>query len=232
MEWGIALYIFFINLIYIFLNTIRTILTMRGYRKIAPLIAMVEITIYILGLSVVMQYLDNPIYLIIYALGYGVGIYIGIYIEDKIALGYTIVKVFVESGDHTLPDVLRERGFGVTIEVGYGRDGERLILTILAPRSDERTLYRLINEIEPKSFYYTAEAKYIHGGFWSKGVKDEVIREQRGEPIPATEDYITKNEYVAEDFYEIGTEEEQEIHEEKAEKKESSGIEEPSIKED
>lgn len=218
MQWGIALYIFFINLIYIFLNTIRTILTMRGYRRIAPIIAMIEITIYILGLSAVMQYLDNPLYLIIYALGYGVGIYVGIYIEDKIALGYTVVQVYVESGDHTLPDALRERGFGVTIEVGYGRDGERLILTILTPRSDERTLYRLINEIEPKAFYYTSDAKYIHGGFWSKVVKNDIIRDQRDEPVSATDEYITKSDYVADDFYELGTEEEEQaIHEAKKE---------------
>ena len=91
MDWSLLLQIFLINLIYIMLNTIRTLLTMRGYQKIAPIIAVVEVTVYTLGLSMVMQYLSNPIYLIVYALGFGVGIYCGMLIETKLALGYSVV---------------------------------------------------------------------------------------------------------------------------------------------
>lgn len=37
--------IFLINFAYITLNTLRFMLTMKGYRLIAPLVSMVEITI-------------------------------------------------------------------------------------------------------------------------------------------------------------------------------------------
>ena len=50
--------IFAINFAYITLNTLRFMLTMKGYRIIAPLVSMVEITIYILGLSMVLDRLD------------------------------------------------------------------------------------------------------------------------------------------------------------------------------
>ena len=53
--------IFFINFAYVTLNTLRFMLTMKGYRILAPLMSMVEITIYILGLSMVLDRLDNPI---------------------------------------------------------------------------------------------------------------------------------------------------------------------------
>ena len=86
MNLYILLFIFGINLIYIMLNTIRTLLAMRGYRSIAPFIAMIEVTIYTIGLSVVMKYLETPIYLVVYALGYGIGIYLGILLEDKIGM--------------------------------------------------------------------------------------------------------------------------------------------------
>ncbi len=65
--------IFFINMAYVTLNTIRFLLTMKGYRLIAPLVSMVEITIYILGLSMVLDRLDNPLNLLFYALGYEIG---------------------------------------------------------------------------------------------------------------------------------------------------------------
>ncbi len=61
--------IFFINLAYVTLNTLRFLLTMKGYRVIAPLVSMIEITIYILGLSMVLDRLDNPLNLLFYALG-------------------------------------------------------------------------------------------------------------------------------------------------------------------
>ncbi|WP_368735168.1 DUF5698 domain-containing protein, partial [Staphylococcus aureus] len=41
--------IFIINFSYITLNTIRFMLTMKGYRVIAPLVSMAEITIYVVG---------------------------------------------------------------------------------------------------------------------------------------------------------------------------------------
>ena len=75
--------IFFINMAYVTLNTIRFLLTMKGYRLIAPLVSMVEITIYILGLSMVLDRLDNPLNLLFYALGYAAGVSVGIKIEDQ-----------------------------------------------------------------------------------------------------------------------------------------------------
>ncbi|RPA60412.1 DUF2179 domain-containing protein [Aerococcus agrisoli] len=200
MDWGILLQIFIINLVYIMLNTIRTLMTMRGYRMVAPIIAVMEITVYTLGLSMVMRYLSNPLYLLAYALGFGVGIYVGMMIETKMALGYSVVAVYVQNDDHTLANALRERGYGVTIQVGYGRDGDRLILTILTPRANEVYLRKTIEEIDPKAFYISYDAKYIHGGFWSKRVNPRLIRRSRVkdeqldnitiEEVDSKEDYV------------------------------------------
>ena len=200
MIWLLLGQIFLINLLYITLNTIRVILTMRGYRKAAPLLAIIEVTIYTLGLSLVIEYLSNPIYLVAYALGFGVGIYTGMMIEDRLALGYSVVYIITESVDHTLADSLRKLGYGVTIQTGYGRDGERLVLTVLTPRSTEIRLFRAIEEISPTAFYYSFEAKYIQGGFWTKNISPQEIAEA---PLPEEimaeeEDFMSKEEYQEE----------------------------------
>jgi uncharacterized protein YebE (UPF0316 family) len=200
MNWLLLGQIFLINLLYITLNTIRVILTMRGYRKAAPLLAIIEVTIYTLGLSLVIEYLSNPIYLVAYALGFGVGIYTGMMIEDRLALGYSVVYIITDSVDHTLADSLRKLGYGVTIQTGYGRDGERLVLTVLTPRSTEIRLFRAIEEISPTAFYYSFEAKYIQGGFWTKNISPQEIAEA---PLPEEimaeeEDFMSKEEYQEE----------------------------------
>lgn len=201
MNWSILMQIFLINFLYITLNTIRVILTMRGYRKVAPFIAMIEIVIYTLGLSMVMQYLSNPIYLIVYSLGFGIGIYTGMLIEDRLALGFSVIYIITESTDHTLPNYLRELGYGVTIERGYGRDGERLILTALTPRSKERKLYEAIDELNPSAFYYSSEAKYIRGGFLSQKVNPEMIVEPNEieELSGKEESFMTKVDFQEEE---------------------------------
>lgn len=200
MNWLLLAQIFLINLIYITLNTIRVILTMRGYRKVAPILAVIEVTIYTLGLSLVMQYLSEPIYLMVYALGFGVGIYTGMLIEDRMALGYSVVYIVTNSLDHTLAENLRELGYGVTIETGYGRDGERLILTVLAPRSKEVQLFKAINELSPTAFYYSSEAKYIQGGFWTKNInREEIAAAPSPEDITPIEEFMTKKDYQESD---------------------------------
>jgi len=90
IDFGMLGLIFVINFAYITLNTLRFLLVMRGYRYFAAFMSVVEITIYVLGLSLVLNRLDNPINLIVYALGYGVGVYVGMMLEDKLDISIPI----------------------------------------------------------------------------------------------------------------------------------------------
>ena len=165
------LLIFVINVVYISLNTIRFMLTMKGYRLSASLVSMVEVTIYVVGLGLVLDSLDNYVNLAVYALGYGVGIALGIKIEEFLALGYIMVTAIVPDMETKMPEELRELGYGVTASLAFGREGDRMVLEILTPRKTERKLYKQISEIEPKTFIISYEPKYINGGFWTRKVK-------------------------------------------------------------
>lgn len=200
MNWLLVFQIFGINLVYIMLNTMRLLLAMRGYRTSASLLSIIEITVYAIGLSMVMKYLNQPIYLAAYALGFGCGIYCGMLLEDRIALGYSVVQIFNRGDDHTLAEALREQGYGVTVQSAYGRDGDRLILTVLTPRTNERELCQTINTIDPGVFYISYDAKYIHGGFWTKRVSSidfkplhfKRLRQLKDEDPLSKEDFISE----------------------------------------
>lgn len=173
MDGSILIQIFFINFSYVTLNTLRFMLTMKGYRIAAPLVSMLEITIYIVGLSLVLDHIDSPINIFVYALGYAVGISVGIRIEDYLALGYIMVTVIlpVDELKPNLTSLIRDEGYGVTQSFGEGRDGQRVILEILSTRKSERALYKLIKELDSRAFIISHEPKYISGGFWSKKLK-------------------------------------------------------------
>lgn len=171
LDWAILITIFCINVSYVTLNTLRMMLTMKGYQTVAPFIAMIEVTIYVVGLGLVLDNLDNFANIIVYALGFGAGIFTGMKIENYLALGYILVTTIVPENGYEIANQLRDYGYGVTTTQAYGREGDRYVLEILTPRSNERDLYVKIHEIESKAFIISYEPRYINGGFWTKKIK-------------------------------------------------------------
>ncbi len=146
-------------------------MTLKGYRYLAALVSMVEVVIYIVGLGLVLDNLDQIQNLVAYAIGYGSGVIVGSKIEEKMALGYITVNVITSEKSQELPKALRTKGYGVTDWSANGMDGDRQSMQILTPRKMELKLYATIKEIDPKAFIIAYEPKTIHGGFWVKQVK-------------------------------------------------------------
>ncbi|MBU8880276.1 DUF2179 domain-containing protein [Bacillus sp. FJAT-29790] len=163
--------ILLINIVYVSFFTIRMILTLKGQRYLAAFISIIEVIIYVIGLRLVLDNLNEIQNLIAYAVGYGIGVLAGMKIEEKLALGYITVNVITKEYDKDLPKTLREKGYGVTNWAANGLEGDRMALQILTPRKYELKLYQTIKELDPKAFIIAYEPKTIHGGFWVKSVK-------------------------------------------------------------
>lgn len=175
--WLMVLAIFIINVAYVTCLTMRTILTLKGYRYVAAIVSFLEVLVYVIGLGMVMSSLDQIQNVLAYAFGFSIGIIVGMKIEEKLALGYTVVNVTSSEYELDLPRQLRELGYGVTHNTAYGRDGKRLILQILTPRCFEAKLIETIKQIDAKAFMVAYEPRTIHGGFWAKGVKSKKLKQ-------------------------------------------------------
>ena len=163
--------ILLINIVYVSLSTIRMILTLKNRRYIAAFVSMFEVVIYVVGLGLVLDNLDQIQNLVAYAIGFGTGVVVGSKIEEKLALGYITVNVVSSNPDLEFTRKLRDKGYGVTSWFAYGMDGDRLSMQILTPRKYELRLYETIQEIDAKAFIISYEPKQIHGGFWVKQVR-------------------------------------------------------------
>ncbi len=168
---ALALSIIGINIVYVSLNTLRTIMVIKGQRLLASMISIVEVGIYLLGLTIVLNNLTSPLNIMAYCAGFGMGVYIGSCLEQHLALGYVNVQVIVDSADCRLPDLLREEGYGVTTWLGQGRDGTRLVLQVLAKRSAEKALLAFLQKAKPNAFIVSYEPKNFVGGFWTKHIR-------------------------------------------------------------
>lgn len=163
--------ILLINIVYVSFFTVRMILTLKGRRYIAAAVSMIEIIIYVIGLGLVLENVNEIQNLIAYAVGYGIGVVVGSIIEEKLALGYITVNVVSSNPDLAFTRKLREAGYGVTSWFSYGMDGDRLSMQILTPRKYELQLYEVIKSIDDKAFIISYEPTQIHGGFWVKQVR-------------------------------------------------------------
>jgi uncharacterized protein YebE (UPF0316 family) len=132
---------------------------------------MFEIVMYVLGLGLVLDNLNQIQNIVAYAVGFGLGVIVGSKIEEKLALGYITVNVISSNPDIEFTRKLRDKGYGVTSWFAYGMEGDRLSMQILTPRKDELRLYETIKTIDPKAFIIAYEPKQIHGGFWVKQVR-------------------------------------------------------------
>lgn len=159
-----------INIIYVSLFTLRVILVIKGYRMAASILSTVEVFVYLMGLTIVLDNLDNPINIAAYCIGWGMGVFLGSKIEERLALGYIVFDVVVDSLEIEIPMRIREQGYGVTSWVADGKDGKRLVMKVLAKRNYEQKLRKLVLSYAPKAFIISYEPNKFNGGFLLKNL--------------------------------------------------------------
>lgn len=171
INYEIIVFIFIIQVLYVTLLTVRTILMVKGLKYFAAAISVVEVSINIIALSIVLSYIQESwIYIIVYAISYAVGILVGSKIEELLALGYVTVEVISQDFESNIAAKLRSKGYGVTCWYGSGMEGERLVLRVLIKRNNMHRLVDEINLIDDKAFIISHEPIFFKGGFWAKNV--------------------------------------------------------------
>lgn len=151
------------------LGTIRIIFVSRGNRLAAPILGFFEVFIWIVAISQIMQNLNNPLCYVAYALGFAIGNYLGIMAEEKLAIGYLVLRIFVIKENpekETLMEKLIEAGFGVTAVEGRGATGEVTLLFSLIRRKDLDEAVSIIEQADSKVFYSIESAKAAHAGIF------------------------------------------------------------------
>lgn len=159
------LLIFCLRLTDVTLGTIRTVMVMRGVRVVAALVGFFEVIIWVVAISRVMGQLDNVLNIVAYAAGYSCGILMGIFVEERLALGITVVNIIVQDDEDELADALRNSGFGVTRLEAFGMRDEMHLLRVVLPRRKVNQLVRLCRKLSPKSFLTIEDVRGAYGGY-------------------------------------------------------------------
>ena len=152
-----ALSIFLLRLLDQTLGTLRILYVNKGKPVFGALLGFIESAIWIVAISQVIQDLNDPFLIFGYALGFAAGTIMGSYIENTIAIGDIVVRIFVpkDSDSEKVADQLRTNGLGVTIINGEGMQGEVTIAWCVTPRKRLKEVMRIISEITPDAYVTT-----------------------------------------------------------------------------
>lgn len=165
--WLLTPFLIFVARIFdVSMGTVRIILISKGFKKLAPLLGFFESMIWILAVSQIMQHLNNVLYYFAYAVGFATGTYLGMIIEEKLSLGYAIIRVIIKNETNALISKLREKEFSVTVldaEGNYGRVG---VLFLVLKRIQTNEVIELIKEYNSKAFYTIEDVKFVSGGIF------------------------------------------------------------------
>ena len=159
------LLIFCLRIVDVSLATLRMLLSIRGHKRIVPVIGFFEVLIWITAVGNAVKFLDSPVHLLGYAGGYATGTVVGLWIEEKMALGIAALRVMSRHGGVEIAEALRERGFGVTEFPAQGRDGRMEVVYAVLRRRDLPVALAQVSRWDDGAFVTVEEPRAIHRGW-------------------------------------------------------------------
>ena len=152
-----ALSIFLLRLLDQTLGTLRILYVNKGKPLFGAILGFIESAIWIVAISQVIQDLNDPFLIFGYALGFAAGTIMGSYIENTIAIGDIVVRIFVpkDSDSEKVAEELRTNGLGVTIINGEGMQGEVTIAWCVTPRKRLKEVMKIVSVITPDAYVTT-----------------------------------------------------------------------------
>jgi uncharacterized protein YebE (UPF0316 family) len=160
-----GLLIFVLRLSDVTLGTLRILMTVRGRKPLAAAIGFVEVTIFIVAISRVVRNVDNIWLVLGYSAGFAAGTLVGMTIEERLALGWTVVRVISSDLSKHLAEVLRTAGFGVTEMAGHGMKGDVGIFEVVVRRTDLPKVLQMVDQVEGKAFVTVEETRRVYRGW-------------------------------------------------------------------
>ena len=162
----LPLIIFFARICDVSLGTLRIVFVSKGKKNIAPFLGFFEVFIWIVVISEILKAADGIVCYIAYAGGYAAGNFIGMHIEERIAIGMQLIKVFSPKDVKTLQKQLNTGGFGATVVEGEGSVGRVNILYVVINRKAFDKAEQIITGFDPSVFYVIEDVRSAKSGIF------------------------------------------------------------------
>jgi uncharacterized protein YebE (UPF0316 family) len=171
----LPLLIFLARICDVSLGTLRIIFVAKGKKNIAPFLGFFEVLIWIIAISKIMQNLDYYINYVAYAAGFATGNLVGMLIEEKLALGIQMIRVFTSDGGMDLVRSLNSNGFGATSVEAQGAKQKVFLVYSIVHRNELEKVLEIINCFNPRAFYTIEDVKAVNEGIFTPRKQKNVL---------------------------------------------------------
>lgn len=166
--WLLPFIIFLGRVIDVSLGTLRIIFVSKGEKYKAPIIGLIEVFIWVMVISQVLSRANDLVSYLSYAAGYATGNYIGILLENRIAYGIVLCRIYTQKNGNALIQTLNKLDFGATLTHGSGSTNEVDIIETVVDRKELKTLEATINSFDNNSFYVIEDIRTKQNGIFPK----------------------------------------------------------------
>lgn len=164
----LPLVIFLGRIIDVTLGTLRIIFVSKGKRSIAPVIGFFEVFIWIVIISEILGRANDMVAYLSYAAGYATGTFIGMSIENKLAFGVLLYRVYTNEDGRALSKLINESGFGATMVHGTGSIGKVDVVETVVDRKQMTKIERVIKGFDTHAFYVIEDVRTAQNGIFPK----------------------------------------------------------------
>ena len=158
--------IFFGRILDVTLGTLRIIFVSKGERYIAPVIGFFEVFIWIVIISQILSRANDIVAYLSYAAGYATGNYVGILIEQRIAFGVVVCRVYTVKAGKDLVALLSQKGYGATTMQGSGSVGNIDIVETVVDRKRLKEVAGIFEEFDSNIFYVAEDVRSKQRGIF------------------------------------------------------------------
>lgn len=161
-----GLLIFILRVMDMSLDTLRLLFVMRGRKFIASAIGATQAAVFIIAVAGVLTRPLNLFTIAGYALGFGVGIFLGMLVEERLAIGYMMFRVYAPSHGRAISDALRVAGHASTEFIGQGREGQITVINCAVKRKEVDAVRAIILRVDPDAFITLDEVRPLQRGYF------------------------------------------------------------------
>lgn len=165
--WLLPVVVFFGRICDVTLGTLRIIFVSKGEKYKAPIVGFFEVFIWVVIISQIFSHANSVIAYLAYAGGYATGNYVGILVENKIAFGFQLFRIYTRKDGAELTLLLNQKGIGSTFIRGKGAVSEVGIVETVISRKGTQTVTAIINEFDPDAFYVIEDIRSKQKGIFA-----------------------------------------------------------------
>ena len=147
------------------LGTLRMLASVRGRKMIAWVTGFFQALVFVTAVSGVLSHLDNLWNIIAFAVGLATGNVLGISLEEKLAPGHSLMRIYSPGLGEAIAKALRQQNQGATILPAQGKDGTVSLIMSYVPRHRTAEIKRQIVSQDPQAFVSIEHVRQLRGGW-------------------------------------------------------------------